>query len=432
MNAENQVNGNGSSASTETEAASLTKKEAAEMFNVSEKTIDRWGQKYELPVAPMGANGCRQKRYVLAGLRQFSEKYQEVVERAGSFSLMSDEERRGYLSRGEALLESGKTRIEVIRTLAQESGRSREAIRYLLKGINVMSLKEREQCARTQEASQWNLKHIPTEEFLEPDAEKRIFTPTPENEKARRTKPPAGLPPYLASLYETPLMSREQEQHVFRRLHFALFRVSQILPEDLSQVTQEELEQAQKYMQIATEDEQFIIKSNLRLPVSIAKKFARGEEMFDLVSDYNMSLMKAVRMFDYSRGFKFSTYATYAIKNNASREFDKENARKRHFANGKGEMLDETADTRSDETALLIEQGRNEEQARELMSCLDDREVEIICRRYGFGIEEPETLKTVGEALGVTKERIRQIQSRAERKMRELSTLQSRSKTQSF
>ena len=66
------------------------------------------------------------------------------------------------------------------------------------------------------------------------------------------------------------------------------------------------------------------------------------------------------------------------------------------------------------------------------MSCLDDREVEIICRRYGFGIEEPETLKTVGEALGVTKERIRQIQSRAERKMRELSTLQSRSKTQSF
>ncbi len=397
----------------------LTTNEVAKLFDVSNKTIQRWVAKYSIPFTFNSDRGNR-KVFSRSALNSFSHSHPKVVSRAKSFSLISQKERDQLMARISNLLIAGKTKAKVIRTLSDESSRSPESIRTILQETGLESVDEQAQACRLKEASCWNLTHIPTDEFTKNGAEKRIISPTPENPSVRRTKAPAGLPPYLASLYDTPLLSKEQEQHLFRRLHYLLFRACKHIPEDRSTISKDEFEKAKHFMDLATIDEQLIIESNLRLPVSIAKKYVEVGEMFDLVSDYNISLMRAVRRFDYSRGNKFSTYARNAINNNSAREYGKRMRQQDHFRTGQDEHLDPAVSEDKSETALLKEQLENEDQVKGALSCLEKRERMIIIKRYGLKKgAEPMTLKEVGVELGVTKERIRQIQIRAETKMRD-------------
>ncbi|MCA9065538.1 MAG: sigma-70 family RNA polymerase sigma factor, partial [Planctomycetaceae bacterium] len=83
-----------------------------------------------------------------------------------------------------------------------------------------------------------------------------------------------------------------------------------------------------------------LIRSNLRLVVSIARRHLRpGVNFFDLVSDGNMSLMRAVEKFDYSRGNKFSTYATWAIMKNFARSIPAEHTQLDRFRTGSDEVF---------------------------------------------------------------------------------------------
>src|SRR6266853_2533299 len=93
-----------------------------------------------------------------------------------------------------------------------------------------------------------------------------------------------------------------------------------------------------------------IVQANLRLVVSIAKRHVSGsEDFFGLVSDGNMSLIRAVEKFDYSRGNKFSTYASWAIMKNYARTIPEEKRRRERYVTGHEEMFEAAADTRADE-----------------------------------------------------------------------------------
>src|SRR5205814_8658745 len=88
-----------------------------------------------------------------------------------------------------------------------------------------------------------------------------------------------------------------------------------------------------------------IIRSNLRLVVSIAKRhMGTTNNFFELVSDGNMSLIRAVEKFDFSRGNKFSTYASWAIMKNFARTIPEENYRRDRFVTGHEEMFEAAAD----------------------------------------------------------------------------------------
>ena len=98
-----------------------------------------------------------------------------------------------------------------------------------------------------------------------------------------------------------------------------------------------------------------LINANMRLVVSIAKKHARPtDNFFELLCDGNMSLIRAVEKFDYSRGNKFSTYASWAIMKNFARSLPDEKTKRDRFLTGTDEIFDGVADSRTDEQRELL------------------------------------------------------------------------------
>jgi RNA polymerase primary sigma factor/RNA polymerase sigma factor len=137
------------------------------------------------------------------------------------------------------------------------------------------------------------------------------------------------------------------------------------------------------------------------------------------VSDGNMSLIRAAEKFDYARGNKFSTYASWAIMKNFARTIPDEMRRRDRFRTSTSEMFSTTEDERSDQYAQESAQQQREAQIGKILERLDDREQKIIISRFGLSHgHEPLTLKEVGAEMGVTKERVRQIEARALDKLR--------------
>ena len=163
-----------------------------------------------------------------------------------------------------------------------------------------------------------------------------------------------------------------------------------------------------------------IIRHNLRLVVSIAKRHVgMADNFFELVSDGNMSLIRAVEKFDFARGNKFSTYASWAIMKNFARTIPDEHRQRDRFRTSHAEMFASTEEPRSDQYEQESAQAQREAQIGRILERLDEREQKIIISRFGLDHgQEPQTLKEVGAEMGVTKERIRQIEARALNKLR--------------
>ena len=233
---------------------------------------------------------------------------------------------------------------------------------------------------------------------------------------------PADLPAYIASLYEVPLLTAAQETHLFRKYNYLKHKTASLREKlDPTRPQARLLDEIESLYQEAIETKNLLLRSNLRLVVAVAKKYIGNTgDLFEKVSEGNLSLMRAVEKFDYSRGFKFSTYATWAIKKNYIRAYSNEIKQTDRFRTGQEEVLDASPGHRSDPTSQLAAQRRREDQVSGIMERLTDRERQIISSRFGIGAgREPMTLKDVGVELGVSKERVRQIEARAMQKLRE-------------
>jgi RNA polymerase primary sigma factor/RNA polymerase sigma factor len=266
------------------------------------------------------------------------------------------------------------------------------------------------------------LDFVPSPEFDKDSNVHEILAETPNAvSPGRKMRAPAGLPAYLASLYEVPLLEPQQEVHLFRKMNFLKYKASKLLDKlDPKAPSIALMDQIEKLYEDALAVKNKIVQANLRLVVSIAKRHVGASgDLFGLISDGNVSLMRAVDKFDYTRGFKFSTYAHWAIRKNFARSIPDEFKHRERFRTSSEEIFQSREDARADHLAVEIDQQSRADQIGKILHTLDEREQQIIVLRFGLGQgSEPRTLKEVGEELGVTKERIRQLELRALAKLR--------------
>jgi len=301
-----------------------------------------------------------------------------------------------------------------VEALAAQSGRSTAGILRVLNEMRARGLLDQK------------IEAMPHPSFddLKARAEILAVLPMPPDGKApRRIKPPEGVPPYLASLYDVPLLSREQEAHLFRKMNYLKYQALKLRDAlDPARATASVLGQIDRMLEAALTVKNQIIRANLRLVVSIAKKHVgRTDNFFELVSDGNMSLIRAVEKFDYARGNKFSTYASWAIMKNFIRSIPIENHRRDRFVTGHDDVFEAAADNRSDEHEYENAQKRMRDAVRGMLGRLDDRERKIIISRFGLDGVGEQTLEQLGKELGVTKERVRQLEARAQGKLRKIA-----------
>jgi RNA polymerase primary sigma factor len=301
-----------------------------------------------------------------------------------------------------------------VESLADQFGRSNSG---MLKVVNEM---------RARRVLELKIESMPNESFDNPKAAAQILAPVPkavDGKATRKIKPPEGVPPYLASLYDVPLLSREQEAHLFRKMNYLKYRALKLRDNlDPARATSTVLDEIDRLMEEALAVKNQIIRANLRLVVSIAKKHVgRADNFFELVSDGNMSLIRAVEKFDFARGNKFSTYASWAIMKNFIRSIPIENHRRDRFVTGHDDLFEAAADNRSDEHEYESAHKRMRDAVKGLLGRLDDRERRIIVSRFGLDGASEQTLESLGKELGVTKERVRQLEARAQNKLRKIA-----------
>ena len=169
------------------------------------------------------------------------------------------------------------------------------------------------------------LDSIGNEQFARLRSEKKkaeILGPLPESDlPTKKSRLPSGMPPYLASLYEVPLLTREQEAHLFRKMNYLKYKASRLRDKlDVNRPEESPDGPDREAVRRGGRDQEPDHRANLRLVVSIAKRYVGpAADFFELVSDGNMSLMRAAEKFDVSQGNKFSTYASWAIMKNFAR-----------------------------------------------------------------------------------------------------------------
>jgi RNA polymerase primary sigma factor len=165
-----------------------------------------------------------------------------------------------------------------------------------------------------------------------------------------------------------------------------------------------------------------IVETHLRLALMVANKHVgAGYDLEERVCDGNFALLRAVERFDFARGYRFSTYATWAIFNQLVQRDRRERRRARSLASYQHGVAAphpvsdrDEPDESPDERAAAVEQ---------LLRGLDRRERWIVANRHGIGGVPERTLKQIGTDLGISKERVRQIEKRAHAKLRGLALL---------
>ncbi|MEB4616162.1 RNA polymerase sigma factor, partial [Leucobacter sp. M11] len=288
---------------------------------------------------------------------------------------------------------------------------------------------------------------------------------------------------YLKQIGKVALLNAAEEVELAMRIEAGLFAEDKLANStDLSKQLTRELKWVARDGQRA---KSHLLGANLRLVVSLAKRYTgRGMQFLDLIQEGNLGLIRAVEKFDYTKGFKFSTYATWWIRQAITRAMADQARTIRipvhmvevinKLARVQRQMLQDlgrepTPDELSRELDMtpekvvevqkygrepislhtpLGEDGDSEfgdliedteavvpadavgftmlqQQLESLLDSLSEREAGVIRMRFGLGDGMPKTLDQIGDTFGVTRERIRQIESKTMAKLRHPSRSQS-------
>jgi RNA polymerase sigma factor (sigma-70 family) len=447
-----------------------------ERFNVTSKTIQRWRRK-GLPARRfVFGDGKRRVGFLLSSVERFFSEHRDQVARGMNFSQLTDAERGEILARARRLAVYCQCCThEVARRVARKMNRSPLTILHTIRkhdqekpaeavfplaaepvseeertkilkgyrrGVPLAALARRvcrprsavyrvvvdERIARL---NRRKVKFIDDPLYHQEGAGEAVGSIVEGAEaslgsegKAEEARVPKDLPAYLQALYRTPLLTPARERALFLAFNYQKYRFVTARRRLEPQFARtREVNALEAHLRRATEVKNQIVQANLRLVVSVARKHLRpGLSLMELVSDGNVTLMRAVESYDFHRGHRFSTYATLALMKGFARSVPQLLSTGRVRTSGGDRALAEVCDVRPDVShdRLLAR-----EEVQQLLARLDDRERAVVLTHYGIETggtdparRAPATYEQVARLLGLTKQRVRQIEQSALAKLR--------------
>ncbi len=254
---------------------------------------------------------------------------------------------------------------------------------------------------------------------------------------------------YLQNIGRVPLLTPAEEIELGNQVQRMM-----IITEDgqLNEKTKEFSKEQKRSIKIGRRAKERMMKANLRLVVSVAKKYqGKGLELLDLVQEGSLGLERAVEKFDPTRGYKFSTYASIRkvsrdlahklgampsrieIAEAMEIDVDELDSVLRQALStssldapvngddGRSFLGDLIADSNNEEPLDQVEQKMHQEQLGKWLSHLSEQEQHVLKLRFGLDGNERHTLAEIGRLLEVSRERVRQVELKALRKLRNLT-----------